>query len=256
MSRLGQANYELCNFGLTVDVQFASLSGSTPAVHAFASLSFYWEKVWRLSGIRGRSRGSAGVRRSGPDEQHAMANRCRRKSQGQDRAKELPKMISRLLYLATWVERIEPSTSRNGFKGAVMNVALLLAVVSIGPIVIPGLCSRGPEVVHRPVRQLSAVFFGHGNGSKVCACHIDFRYTGKDVEHFPFKGMPTCESEPDPQNVWVWPEEPQSMRDQEAQYGTAVHISAVLVQARDGTSHELNYGEGSYRWHCTEDPAP
>lgn len=136
-----------------------------------------------------------------------------------------------------------------------MNVAFLCAIVSIGPTFILGLCQQyetRPEP--KPWRQLTTVFFGKGKGPNVCACHIDFkRYSATDIEHYPFRGMPTCESEPDPQNVWTKVTEPPWSR---SEVGTTTQIAAVWIDVGyDGhhEDHELKYGEGEYRWHCTED---
>lgn len=155
-----------------------------------------------------------------------------------------------LCHWLTWVERIESSTTRNGLKGAVMNVAFLFAIVSIGPTFILEVCAREPIPIPRPWKKLTTVYLGKGKGPNVCACHIDFRRRSKDIEHYPSPQMPTCESESEPQNVWTAPTEPPWIKNREDQLA---HVAAVMLNVGDGVDHELKYGEGEYRWHCTED---
>lgn len=157
--------------------------------------------------------------------------------------------------LLLWIERIEPETSRSGFKGAVMAFGFLMFLVT--PVggngnllctLIPGLCS-GVQASEKDAtsqhhyRMTPIIFYGdaHGHG---CSCHLDMQRNGEEVKHFPRMAF-TCDSEfdGDEENVWYVPGH---------QYpGGYEHSQNFgLSDGQSGAVYWISSDTGKYQWHC------
>lgn len=165
-----------------------------------------------------------------------------------------PSVKRRLCYTLMWVERIRPSTTRNGFKGAVMNCFFLYFLISPQGISrLPFACdvfgincpSNQVEELHEPhARQWHELLVmpGRGKGSHVCECHTDIKSVGQSVRHVGVYQV-SCDSDIPSDFINKW--------------------SSLTCLGSDGYGGDcwhfvINGKEirnvDSWRWHCTSNP--